>query len=383
MKITSITPLFCDGYWRVFTFVKVETDEGLVGYGECTDSHAALGIGGCIQDVAPRLLGQNPLMVEKLYWEMCRHFRQNPGGIAQKAIAGIEVALWDIKAKALGLPLYELFGGPLRDRLRVYWSHFATYRARHPELFPTKPPLKSLQDIADLAGEAVDAGYTAVKTNMVVPGEPAGVLSIPDQAISRSTVKSIERLIGTLRKALGDAVDICLDLNFNFKTEGFIQVARAVEPYNLMWLEIDMFDPDALLQVKESTRVPICSAEALYTMKGYEPYLKRHAMDVCMIDLRWNGYIESRRIAALADMYEIMVAPHNYNSHLSTFMSAHLCATVPNFKILETDPESVPWRDDIISDLPDVRNGFLHLPKKPGIGAELNEKEIAKHPWPK
>jgi L-alanine-DL-glutamate epimerase-like enolase superfamily enzyme len=383
MKITKITPIFCDGYWRVFTFVKVETDEGLVGYAECTDSHSALGIGGCIRDIEPQLLGQNPFMVEKLYWEMCQHFRQNPGGIAQKAIAGIEVALWDIKAKALGIPLYELFGGPLRDKIRIYWSHFATYRARHPELFPTKPPLRDMQDIADLGQEAIEKGYTAVKTNMVVPGAPSKVLRIPDQNLSHSTLKSIDRLIGTLRGAVGDEIDICLDLNFNFKTEGFIQIANVVEPYNLMWLEIDIYDPEALLQVKQSTSVPICSAEALYTMKGYQPYLKRHALDVCMIDLRWNGFIESRRIAALADMYEIMVAPHNYNSHLSTFMNAQLCATVPNFKILETDHESVPWRDDIISELPDIKNGYLNLPKKPGIGAELNEKEIAKHPWPK
>jgi len=129
--------------------------------------------------------------------------------------------------------------------------------------------------------------------------------------------------------------------------------------------------------------LPICSAENMYTMKGYQPYLEKHAMDFCMIDLPWNGFSESRRIAALADMYEIMVAPHNYYSHLSTFISAHFCALVPNLKIMETDVDSVPWRDDITTELPDIRDGYLYLPKKPGIGVELNEKEIAKHPWPK
>ena len=150
-----------------------------------------------------------------------------------------------------------------------------------------------------------------------------------------------------------------------------------------MWLEMDIYDPAALLQIKEATNVSICSAECLYAMKGYNPYLERHAMDVCMIDLPWNGYIESRRIAALADMYEIMVAPHNYYSHLSTFMNAHLCAVTPNLKIMETDFDSVPWRDEITTDVPDIKDGYLILPQKPGIGTELNEKEIAKHPWPK
>ena len=383
MKIIKVTPIFCDGGWRAFTFVKVETDDGLVGYGECTDNRSSFGIGGCVRDLEPRLIGQNPMMVEKLYWDMCQHFQQNPGGVAQKAIAGIEIALWDIKAKALNLPLYELFGGPLWDKIRVYWSHCGTYRARNPELFTTKPPLRTLEDITKLGKEVVERGYTALKTNIIIPGERPRMFRVFNQNLDHSTLKAIDRLISTFRQAVGDEVGICLDLNFNFKTEGFIQVAKIVEPYNLMWLEIDIYDPDALLQIKQSTKVPICSAENLYTMKGYQPYLERHAMDVCMVDLPWNGYSESRRIAALADMYEIMVAPHNYYSHLSTFMSAHLCASVPNIKIMETDVDSVPWRDDIITELPEIKDGYLSLPQKPGIGAELNEKEIAKHPWPK
>ncbi len=106
-------------------------------------------------------------------------------------------------------------------------------------------------------------------------------------------------------------------------------------------------------------------------------------MDICMIDLPWNGYIESRKIAALAEAFQIMVAPHNYYSHLATFISAHLCAVIPNLKICETDVDSAPWRDDIVTEMPNIKNSYLHLPTKPGIGVELNEKEIAKHPWPK
>jgi L-alanine-DL-glutamate epimerase-like enolase superfamily enzyme len=240
-----------------------------------------------------------------------------------------------------------------------------------------------MDDITRLGEEARQLGYTAIKTNMVIPGEPSQVVRTYDQNVTHDILKAIDRLLSTFRKSVGDDIDIMLDLNFHFKTEGCIQVGKVVEPYNLFWLEIDIYDPDSLLQIKLSVNVPICSSECLYTMRGHRPYLEKHAMDVCMIDLPWNGYTESRRIAALAEMYEIMVAPHNYYSHVATFMNAQLCALTPNLKIMETDYDSVPWRDDIVTELPDIKDGYLNLPKKPGIGVELNEKEIARHPWPK
>ena len=240
-----------------------------------------------------------------------------------------------------------------------------------------------MDDIFNLGKEVVERGYTAFKTNILIPGEPSRVINNPEQNIDIAILKSIDNLISTFRKAVGDKADILLDLNLNFKTSGFIQVAKVVEPYNLMWLEMDIYDPEALLQIKQSTKVPISSGESLYTMKQYEPYLRRHAMDYCMIDLGNNGYIESRRIAAMANMYEIMVTPHNFHSHMSTFMCAQLCATIPNFKIMETDVDSAPWRDELTTDVPEIKDGYMILPKKPGIGTELNEKAIAKHPWPK
>jgi L-alanine-DL-glutamate epimerase-like enolase superfamily enzyme len=382
MKIRKVTPISCDGGWRAFSFVKVETDEGLTGYGETTDSSGAFGIAGCVRDMEHLLLGKDPTQPETLYWQMLKHFQQNPGGIAQKAIAGVEVACWDIKGKAMGIPLYQLFGGPIRDKIRVYWSHCGTYRARRPEFYPDNPKIRSLDDIYNLGKEVMEKGYTALKTNIIVPGNPSRVIANPEQNVDIGVLKTIDNLMSTFRKSVGDKVDLCLDLNFHFKTGGFIQVAKVVEPYNLMWLEMDIYDPLALRQVKDSTRVPINSAECLYGMKQYEPFLRNHALDICMIDLRWNGYTESRRVAALADTYEIMTAPHNYVSHLSTFMCAHLCANIPNFKIMETDVDSVPWRDELTTDIPDVKNGYLSLPKKPGIGTELNEKVIAKYPWP-
>ncbi|MEM2890804.1 MAG: enolase C-terminal domain-like protein [Candidatus Hadarchaeum sp.] len=156
-----------------------------------------------------------------------------------------------------------------------------------------------------------------------------------------------------------------------------------MEPFNLLWLEVDTYDPDALLQVKQSTTTRICSGENLYTLRGYRPFFDKHAMDIAMIDVPWNGFTQSKKIADLAETYEINIAPHNYYSHLSTLMSAHLCACVPNVRIMETDVDDVPWKDEIITDPPVIQNGYLKIPKKPGWGADLNEKEIARHPWPK
>jgi L-alanine-DL-glutamate epimerase-like enolase superfamily enzyme len=164
-------------------------------------------------------------------------------------------------------------------------------------------------------------------------------------------------------------------------TEACLRIAKALEPFNLLWLEIDMYDPDALLQIKQSTTTRICSGENLYTLRGYRPYFEKHALDVAMIDVPWNGFTQSKKVADLAESYELNVAPHNYYSHLSTLMSAHLCATIPNVRIMEIDIDDVPWKDDIVTEPLDIKDGYLRMPARPGWGADLNEREIAKHPW--
>jgi galactonate dehydratase len=234
MKITHVETMFCDAGWRPWTFVKIQTDDGLTGYGECSDNRTPRAVVGCVEDLKPSLLGQDPRPIEKLYWDMYRVTRQSPGGIAAKAIAGIDCALWDIKAKALGVPVYELFGGPTRDQVRLYWSHCGTTRARYGKALGT-PPLRTLEDIANLGREVVSRGFTALKTNIVIPGDPAQVFmqgfgggsGTTDQVVTPAIIRAIENLIGTFREAVGSDVDICLDLNFNFKTEACLRIAKA------------------------------------------------------------------------------------------------------------------------------------------------------------
>lgn len=381
MKITNIETLLCDGGWWPWIFVKVETDEGITGWGECSDNRVnPYGICGCVEDIKPILIGMDPGACENLYWQMSRLVRPNLGGVPQKAIAGIETALWDIKAKALGISVSELFGGPVRESIRVYWSHCGTYRALYPDILGTKP-LRSFEDIAELGAEAREKGYTALKTNLIVPGDPAGTIWTTDGNVTPAMCKTIEKLLAAFRTGAGEDMELGLDLNFNFRMEGNIRIARLAERFDLMWLELDSYDPKALREIRKSSRTPICSGESLYTMRGYKPYLDAHALDILMVDVVWNGFAESRRIAALADICETPVAPHNYYSHLSTLISAHYCATIPNMKILEVDVDSAPWRDDLLTIPITIKDGHLPLPKGPGWGADVNEKEARKRPW--
>ena len=389
MKITNIETFIVDAGWRPWTFVKVETDEGVTGYGECSDGRNPNGVVGTIKDLTPLLIGRDPRPYEMRFWDMIRGSRQSPGGIAAKAIAGIECALIDIKAKALGISVVELFGGPTRDDVRVYWSHCGSSRARNYELIGV-PPLKSMDDIAALGREVVERGFTALKTNVIFPGDSASVHfggfgggpGTTDGNVTPQVLRHIETLIGTFREAVGPDVGINLDLNFNFKPEACMRIAKVLEQFDMLWLEIDMYDHEAIRQIKDSTMTKICTGENLYYMREYLPYFECRAADVFMIDVPWNGFAPSKKIGDLANVFQLNVAPHNYYSHLATHMSASLCAVLPNVRIMEIDIDDVPWKDDLATHVPDIVDGSMKIPTRPGWGTELNEEVAKAHLWP-
>ena len=389
MKITNIETFIVDAGWRPWTFVKVETDEGVTGYGECSDGRNPNGVVGTIKDFTPLMIGRDPRAYEMRFWDMIRGSRQSPGGIAAKAIAGIECALVDIKAKALGISVVELFGGPTRDDVRVYWSHCGSSRARNYELIGV-PPLKSMDDIAALGREVVEKGFTALKTNIIFPGDQASVHfggfgggpGTTDGNVTSQVLRHIETLIGTFREAVGPDVSINLDLNFNFKPEACMRIAKVLEQFDLLWLEIDMYDHEAIRQIKDSTTTKICTGENLYYMREYLPYFECRAADVFMIDVPWNGFSPSKKIGDLANVFQLNVAPHNYYSHLATYMSASLCAVLPNVRIMEIDIDDVPWKDDLTTHVPDITDGYMKIPTRPGWGTDLNEEVAKAHPWP-
>lgn len=388
MKIRAIESLHCDAGWRNFSFLKISTDEGLIGYSEYNESYGSPGLSNVIQKLGELLVGQDPRAIERITANLYARTRQAPEGLISQAIAAIENALVDIKAKALGIPVYELFGGPVRDRLRLYWSHFGTYRIHHAETMGVTP-LRNIGDVEALAAEVVARGFSGMKTNIFLFDDAGADLhmpgfgkrnELPELNWNRDLTVRLRQQITAMRTGAGPDVDLFLDLNFNFKTEGYLQITHALDDLGLSWFEIDSFDAQALRDIRRANCTPIASCESLFGRRGFREFFERHAMDVAIVDVPWNGINESLKIAAMADAYEINVAPHNFYGHLSTLMSAHFCAALPNFRIMEIDIDDVPWKDDLVTEPPHIENGHLLLPTSPGWGADLNETAIRAHP---
>ena len=389
MKVARLDTLHADAGKGNFDFLKLTAENGLVGWSEYNETFGGHGVTAAIDGLASFVIGKDPQAYEAIVATMYAARRQAPGGLVQQAIAAIENALIDLKAKALGVPVYELFGGPQRDRLRLYWSHCGSFRIGLSQEMQI-PPIRSLSDVVAQGKEVVARGYTALKTNIFVFDDDAPHMHMPGFARSGPEFPSLNaerRIIAALgdqlaafREGAGTDMDILVDLNFNFRTEGFVKVARALEPFDLFWVEIDSFDPQALHYVRSRIPMPLASCESLYGRRGYRPFFEAQSADVAIIDAPWNGVAESLKIATLADTYEVNVAPHNFYGHLCTLMNAHWCAVAPNFRIMEIDVDNVPWFDELYTVKPVIKDGYLQLPTTPGWGTEVNEAGVKAHP---
>jgi L-alanine-DL-glutamate epimerase-like enolase superfamily enzyme len=357
------------------------------GWSEVTDSHgSASGIEGVVKDLAPLLIGEDPRNVEALYWKLYSRTRQSVGSIISKAIGGIENALLDIKGKYYGVPVYKLFGGAIRDRISLYWSHCGTSRVRAYE-HVGRLPIRSLSDVPDFAEEIRESGFGVIKTNIPIfepephiymPGfarTPGG----PELNCNYETANAIWDWICAFKYALPN-LSIILDLNYNFKAEGYIKIGQMLEDMGILWLEIDSYDPKSLADIRSSVRIPICSGENLYGAKQFQPFFDAYSMDIASIDVIWNGFIRSLQIAALANLYEINCTTHNYYSNLATAISAQFCACIPNFRIMEYDVDDVPWRDELSTTIPQIEDGVLTLSDGPGWGCDINEEVLHANP---
>ncbi|MCH2131694.1 MAG: mandelate racemase/muconate lactonizing enzyme family protein [Pirellulaceae bacterium] len=387
MKITGIECLHAHAGFRNFDFLKLTTDDGLVGWSEYNETFGGAGVTALIQKFASTLVGKDARAYERLVTTLFAMQRQSSGGVVQQAIGAIENALLDVKAKALGIPVYEMLGGPVRNKIRIYWSHCGTYRVDWSQEMEL-PAIRTLDDVVDAGKQVVEAGYTALKTNIFILDEnprlyfPGFVDSpgFPELNAERDVIRAMCDQLAAFRDGTGPNIDILVDLNFNFKTEGFLKMARAMESYDLFWVEIDSLSPQALAYIRGGTTIPIASGESLFGRREYKPFLSAESMDVAIIDTPWNGVAEGVKIAAMADSYEVNVAPHNFYGHLATMMNAHFCAVVPNVRIMEMDLDTVPWQDDLFTVAPQIEDGHLVLPTAPGWGTEVNEEAVREHP---
>ena len=386
MKITAIKTFIVDGGFRPWTFVKVETsDPGLVGWGDCSDWGSPAAVAATVERYAEWVIGRDPMRAESIWWDLATASMRHSGGIAWKAMSGIDSALWDIRGKALGAPVWQLLGGKMHDRLRLYWTHCGSTRARHAARLGL-PKVETTDDLRRCSEEVLEQGYTAIKTNLMALGDRPDTTVLdaqfqnPTGDAPPAVIRNAEAVVGTFRQALGPDVGIALDVGFGFKLGGAIKLARALEPFDMMWLETETFDPEALKLIRTTTSTPICHGESLFGVRGYRPYLHLHAQDYIMTDLAWNGITMGKKIADFANAYDTLFAPHNCHSPLTTLISANVAATVPNFFILELDVDDAPWRDDLMTHPFEVDSGYLKLPERPGLGSDLIEAELRKHP---
>lgn len=388
MKIAAIDDLHADAGWRTLSFLKITTDSGLIGWSEFGEGRSTPGLAGVIRKISRQLIGQDPREVGKISAKLYAQTRTATGGLNSQANAAIENACLDIKAKALGVPVYELFGGAARHRVSVYWSHCGTLRVRHPDLFGCAP-LRTLDDVVLLGQEVKAKGFPALKTNILTFAQ--GVASNyqagfgmseghPEINLDDRMLDRIVELMAALQQGAGREVKLSIDLNCNFKPEGVRQIAKALEPYRLMWLEFDLHDPKSLAAIRRSTTTKIGSLETIYGRRNLKPYLDETGVDVVIIDPQWNGMIEATRMASLVDTYDVNVAVHNYHGHLSTLIGLHLASVIPNFRIAEVVVDEAPWVAEFFTHPLDLGTGELSVPSRPGWGTDIDEDAVRSHP---
>ena len=386
MKVAKIETLACDAGWRNYHFVKLTTDSGLIGWSEYSEDFGSPGIAAIIARLSAKVVGQQVSDHERVYAELYAMTRPAAGGVVAQAIGAIENALLDTKAKALGVPVYALLGGKLRDRIPLYWSHCATWRINHPAYY--KPEITSLDGVKAIGREVREKGFAAAKTNIFIyeNGKPRGFRPgfgspyAPELNIDRLVLKNLRAHLEALRDGLGPDVGLLLDLNFNAKTEGYLKILRTIADLDMFWIEIDSFNPEALGYIRRQSPHPISSCETLLGLREFLPYFHEQAMDVAIIDTPWNGVWQSMKIAAAAEAFEVNVAPHNFYGHLCSLMNAHFCAVVPNLRIMEIDIDRLSWDRELFTHEPEIQNGHLIIPDRPGWGTEPNEEALRAHP---
>ncbi|MEM7339296.1 MAG: mandelate racemase/muconate lactonizing enzyme family protein [Actinomycetota bacterium] len=386
LAITAIETRHCDAGWRNYHFVKVSTADGVVGWSEYDEGFGSPGVTAVIDALAPRVVGRSAMAHERIHTELFAATRPGAGSVVGQGLGAIENALLDAKAKALGVPVYDLLGGRQRDRIRVYWSHCGTWRIAQHRFYGNR--ITDLAGVRALGEEVRERGFTALKTNIFTEWE--GVLRSWAPGFGRPwspglnaeplVLRGLYDVLAAFRDGAGPEVGILLDLNFNLRTAGVIEVLRALADFELFWVEYDNDSPDALRVIRDRAHTQVASLETKIGLPAFVPYFGAQAVDVAIVDTIWNGTWQSMKIAAAAQAHEIQVAPHNFYGHLSTMMSAHFAAAVPHLRIMETDIDRLPWDADLFTEVPEYVDGHLVVPDRPGWGTEPDEAALAAHP---
>ena len=363
MKIVDVKSHVLGTAWRNLTFVRVITDEGLEGVGEVRMLNHTDALSGYLKEAVPNhVLGHNPMNIEDLVHRMYRNDYARADEIAMSAIATIEIACWDIVGQALGQPVYKLLGGAVREKIKAYANGWYTVE-RTPEEFHAA------------ATKAIGKGYRALKLDPFGSGF---------YELDRTEKMRSIALVEAVRDAVGPDVEIMVEMHGRFNPATAIELAHELEAFKPSWIE-EPVPPEnlaALKKASEKISLPVATGERLHTRYDYRQLFELQAADIIQPDItHFGGLLETKKLAAWAEAYYVLVAPHNVGGPVSTAAALHFAASTPNFKILEHFNDfAEDWVKQAAPGNPEVQDGYFALPQGPGLGVKLDQEVIREHP---
>jgi galactonate dehydratase len=375
MKITDVKVWLVEGIKYNWTMIKIYTDSGLTGVGEATNWPGSPIVEAAAKHVGQRIIGMDPMRTDFIWTKLYRDLNWiGPFGASMCAISGIDMALLDLKGKVLGVPVWQLLGGEFRKEINLYANYWFTQGGFN------------VKDYVDQAKEVVASGFTGLKfdpfahTNYLYGNDLSSNL-----ALTPTQMDHAYALTKAIREAVGEDIEIMIETHamLNFKTA--IEMGNRLAKLNITWLEepLGPENHDMLKAFRQrlNPEVSICVGERHYTRHGIRTLLEEGICDILMPDItRCGGPSEMKRMATMMEVYNVLLAPHNPNGPLSTIASAHVCASVPNFFRQEFMYNDVSWRDEVIDHPIEIANGKLILSDRPGLGVDLIEEELEKHP---
>ncbi len=374
MKITDVKVWLTEGISYNWVLLKIYTDEGVTGIGEATSWPGSPVIEAATRFFGQQIIGLDPMRIDYIWTKLYRDYSWiGPTGASLCAISGIDMALNDLKAKSLGIPLYQMLGGAYRTRLRTYANYWFTDLEHTPEAY------------AKRAGEMIERGFRGVKYDPFAHTNYSfGDFRMTSELSKEGKDRAVE-IVRQVREAIGPDSDMMIETHalLDFKTS--VEMTERLKPYGVTWYEepVGPENVDSLNTVRQriDPMIPICVGERHYTRYGIREVLEKGICDVLMPDItRCGGPTEMKKMADMAQTYNVVIAPHNPNGPLSTLASAHVMATIPNFFRMEFFAVDVPWRDTVLTHPIQWENGDVCLSDRPGLGCDFVEEELEKHP---
>ena len=362
MKVTAIKTFVCHAYRTNWVFVKVMTDSGLYGVGEATLEYREPTVVQAIMELERYLVGKDPHNIEAFWHDTCRDTYWRGGVVLMSALAGVEMALWDIKGKDLGVPVYKLLGGKVRDSVKCYANGWFA-GAKTPEEFAEKAKI------------AVENGFSGLKW------DPFGKAYLN---IDPKSLNDALDCVAAVKDAVGDKVHLIIEGHGRFNVPTAVRIGNALEKFGILWFEepIPPDDKKGIAWVRSKIATPVSGGERLYSRFEYADYLRMECADFWQPDVSHaGGIMEVRKIASMAEAHYIPVCPHNPSGPVANAATLQLAACTPNFYLLETMSSDIPWRADVSTERVKFENSEMFIPDLPGLGIDINEEEIAKHPY--